>query len=130
MASIQELQESLAADQVRAVELADKALSAIDTVINAANLWLGILSLGIGLLGVIGLAAVWFGTRRAAVKVANHRVDSYLKTDEGKAFAQAAIADEVERQLRERTLVMVSPPQPQAQEDSFNRDPKESGGAK
>jgi len=125
LASIQEMKDGLEAEKAQAAELADKALSSIDTVLNAANFWLTFLSVGISVLGLIGLAVVWFGARRAAEKIAEERIKSYIETAEGKAFIQASIAEEVEKQIRERTLVMVTPPQPQPQEDTFKRDPKE-----
>ena len=127
MATVQELKDALTTEQERAVQLSEKAFQAIDTVTNAANFWLTTLSIILVILGLIGLTAIYIGARRAAVKVAQGRIDSYLKSTDGKQFVRQAIEEEVRTQIEQKAFIMVHPAA-QNGDDSFPVDPKAKAG--
>lgn len=129
MASVEEIKAALELERDEATELAERALQAVDTVTNLSNWWLSFLSILLAVLGLIGLAAIFFGSRRQARKVAETRINSYIKSEEGKLLIQDAISDEVDAQLADRSFVFIQPAQAPTIEDSeFPKDPKQGGG--
>jgi len=135
MASVQDLKDALATEQQRAVQLAEQAFQAIDTVTNAANFWLTGLSIGLATLAIVGYGVLYGGARNHAKKVAESRIDSYLRGDEGRAFVRQAIADEVRSQIEAKAFVVVQPapaPVQNGVEEAFPADPNAAekvGGA-
>jgi prophage DNA circulation protein len=132
VASIQEMKDALAAEQSKTVELAEKSFQAIDTVTNQANFWLTCLTVVIGVVGLLGLAAVYIGAKREAKRVADSRINSYINSDEGKAIIRAAIEEEVQSQLQTRTFAVLTPPIPPTNEPArfpaaHNGEPKRGG---
>jgi prophage DNA circulation protein len=118
VASIQEMKDALAAEQSKTVELAEKSFQAIDTVTNQANFWLTCLTVVIGVVGLLGLAAVYIGAKREAKRVAESRINSYINSDEGKALIRAAMEEEVQSQLQTRTFAVLAPPAPHTNEQA------------
>jgi hypothetical protein len=123
-----EMKEALASDQTKAVQLAEKSLQAIDIVTGQANFYLAVLTFGLAVVGLLGLAAIYVGAKREARKVAESRVRAYTTGAEAKDMIRAAIADEVSAQLERRAFVVVQPPQPENNEPKFPNDPKQGGG--
>lgn len=109
MATIKELKEALITEQERAVQLSDRAFQAIDSVTNAANFWLTVLSIGLAVLGLFGLGAIFVGSRRAAIQIADKRIRSYLNSAEGQQFVKQAIETEVRSQIEQRAFLIVHP---------------------
>lgn len=123
MASVQELKDVLSIEQNRTVELAEKSFQAIDTITNQANFWLTALSIVIAIIGLIGLAAVYFGSKR----IAELRINTYIASDEGKALIRSAIEEEIQMQLQQRTFAILTPPD---QNDGDKKFPRVSSDKK
>lgn len=124
MASIEETRQALETQQQRALELAEKSFTAIDSVMNTANFWLTSLSILIGLIALVGLGAVYFGATRMAKKVAETRLSTYIKNGEAVITIRKGIEDEVKVQIEGRSFVIVQPPSPDNGEESFKKDTK------
>jgi hypothetical protein len=82
MASIEETRQALQVERDRAMELAERSLSAIDSVTSLANFWLTGLSIVIALIALVGFGVVYLGATRAAKKVADNRLASYINSTE------------------------------------------------
>lgn len=127
MASVQDIKDALETEQQRSVELADKAFQAIDTVTNLANFWLTALSIGIAIVGLIGLGAVYLSSKREARRVAEARIKSYLEGEEVQSQIGSLIETEVQRRIERGTFVMVHP-EPPKDGAAFPDDPKARSG--
>jgi hypothetical protein len=127
LASVQELKDVLSIEQNRTVELAEKSFQAIDTITNQANFWLTALSIVIAIIGLIGLAAVYFGSKREAKRIAELRINTYIASDEGKALIRSAIEEEIQMQLQQRTFAILTPPD---QNDGDKKFPRVSSDKK
>lgn len=124
MASVQELRDALETEQTRAIELSDRALAAIDSVVGLTSLWTTLLGFGIALLALIGVGVIYIGSRRAASKIAQQRIQSYLEGDEVRQQIQA----EVQNYLDRRALIMVTPPQAaEGGPEPFRAPPRREG---
>lgn len=124
MASVQELKDALIVEQGKSAQLADRALQAVDTVTNQANFWLAVLSFAIALVGLIGLAAIYIGTKREARRVAEGRIKTYLDGAEGKALIRTSIEEEVRSQIEGRAFLVVKPQAPDDGGNGFPLDPQ------
>lgn len=91
MASVNDVKQALLAEQQRAMDVADRAVSAIDTLLNLSMWTLGVLALVLAFIAVFGWTVIYNAARSRAERVANERLDSYLK---GKAFK-----DELDRKV-------------------------------
>lgn len=109
MASVEQARDAVEAEHQHAAEMTAKALSAIDTVVAISSHTLTFVAVVLGIVGTIGAVAIYVGAREMARKVATRRVDSYIKTDEGKAYLRRVLADEVRQQIEQRIVVVVQP---------------------
>jgi hypothetical protein len=127
MASVQELKEALIIEQNKTIELAEKSFQAIDTITNNANFWLSALSIGLAVLGLFGVGAVWYGAQRLAKSIAEERIKSYLGRDEASKFVRKCIEDEIRSQIEGRSFVFVQPNQsvPLPNMPAFPNDPQQ-----
>lgn len=128
MASVQELKDALALEQAKAAELSERAFQAIDTIANNANFWLTVLSIEIGLIALVGFGAIYLGSIKAATKVANGRLDAYIRGDEVGKRVREEITEEVKVQIERRSFVVVHPTPHQNGEGSFPTAPSSDGG--
>lgn len=133
MATIHETKQALELEREKALELAEQSLQSIQTITDVGNLYLTIIGIGIGLVALVGVAAVYIGSKREAKRVADGRIDAYIKSEEGQALIQKVIASEVNSKIAERVSVMVRPPPPpQGEGEGFPEKPtkRSSNGGK
>jgi len=124
MASIEETRQALQVERDRAMELAERSLSAIDSVTSLANFWLTGLSIVIALIALVGFGVVYLGATRAAKKVADDRLASYINSNEAVSVIRQGISEEVKFQIEAKSFVIVQPPSPHNGDGSFKKDTK------
>ena len=124
MASIEETRQALQVERDRAMELAERSLSAIDSVTSLANFWLTGLSIVIALIALVGFGVVYLGATRAAKKVADNRLASYINSNEAVSVIRQGISEEVKFQIEAKSFVIVQPPSRHNGDGSFKKDTK------
>lgn len=130
MASVEETRAALETEQKHAIELTAKALSAIDTIVGLSSFTLTAFGVALAALALIGAVAVYFSSKREARKVAELRINAYIRGSEGHALIQQAVRDEVQSQFEQKAFLVVQPAEGQRSESSFPRAPNETGGSK
>jgi hypothetical protein len=105
MASVQELKDALKTEQSRAIEVSDTAIAAIDTLLNLSQYVLTILGIVLAVLALIGIGAMAGLARRAAISMANSRLDDYLKSQEFEDRMAVAVKSEVKERVGNKVIL-------------------------
>lgn len=85
----------------RALEAAQTAMDAIQTVTNVASYTLTAIGIVIGLVAIFGGVAIWLGAKAAAKQIANKRFDDYMQGDEFKELVKVRVEQAVDRHWQE-----------------------------
>lgn len=105
MATVQELKDALIAEQANAVELTEKAVDAIGTVLTLSSWVLGVLGGVIALLAVFGYGFIARGAKEAARKLADDKVDAYIKSKDFADMMQASVEAEVKKRMTNKFIL-------------------------
>lgn len=105
MATVQELKDALETEQTKAIELADRAISAIDTLLNLSTWSLGVLAFVVGVIAIFGYALIANSAKKGAKQVAKSGLDTYLKSQEFSEALEVAIRQEVKDRLKDRVIM-------------------------
>lgn len=105
MATVQELKDALVSEQTKAAELADKSLTAIDTVLNLATFTLGALGFLVAAIAIFGYALIANSSKKAAQKVATSAVDSYIKSQPFAEMIELRVRQEVKDRLKDKIIL-------------------------
>jgi hypothetical protein len=105
MASVSELKEALLTEQTRAIEIADSAISAIGVIGAVSGIAIGVLGLIIAILAIFGYGWIRNAATKAAEKVADERMDSYVKTKDFKQLVETKLAEQIQKRW-ENTVVV------------------------
>lgn len=128
MASVRELKDALEAEQTRAVDVADRSIAAIDTLLNLSMWGMTILGILVGLIALFGYGLIARSARIAAEKVATEKVESYIKSQEFADQIQRDVKEEVRRRVADKIILAnLTGEKDDAPDDPF---PAAPGGAK
>jgi hypothetical protein len=105
VASVQELKDALQAEQLAAIDVADRALDAINTLLTLSGWTITILAFVVGLIAIFGYALIASSAKNAAKKVATDRVDSYIKSQEFHDSLEVQVRKEVKERLRGKMIL-------------------------
>lgn len=75
----------------QALDASETAISAIDTLLNISMWTLGILAILLAVIGIVGWSVIRSACKTAAEQIANTRFDSYIESEEFRAFTQARV---------------------------------------
>lgn len=105
LATVTELKDALETEQTKAIELADKALGAIDALLTLSTWSLGILAFVVGVIAIFGYALIASSAKKSAKLVAKSGLDTYLKSREFSEALEVAIRQEVKDRLKDRVIM-------------------------
>ncbi|MGU3399216.1 hypothetical protein ACLBWS_05655 [Brucellaceae bacterium D45D] len=91
MASVAELKTVLETEQTRMVEVAEKSISSISTILTTSMWVLGVLTFFVAVLGILGWRSVHMASVKKAEGVAKERMKAYMDSDEFKALITSKI---------------------------------------
>lgn len=97
MASVNEIKEALTLEHQRTLEVADRAISAIDTMLNVGMWVMGALALAVAVFALLGYREVTNAARKKAEQVANKHVRDYIESDEFKVAIRRQVATATNR---------------------------------
>lgn len=100
MASVQQMKDQLAQQQVDAIEAYEVAVSAISTIGATAAWSIGFLTALVAIVAVVGWLALWKMTQNRANQVARRVVDDYLKSEDFSKELEKRVAAESAVQRR------------------------------
>ncbi len=67
------------------------------------------MSIGIGVIALVGLTVIWAVMIRTAKSVAEGEIKRFLETEDGIKFVRRAIQEEVKAQFQDKAFVYVKP---------------------
>ena len=106
MASVKELKDLLEAERGEALKAAELAISAISTQLSFAQWVLGILSILIGILALVGFGFIYRASKTVANGVAQKAMKSYLEGSEVQKLITRHVEQAVE--VRVRSLLIIN----------------------
>lgn len=105
MASIQELKDALETEQTRALEVADRALTSIDTLLNLSMWVLAVFAIIIALIALFGWGFIARSARRRAEKIAKEAIDAYIKSEMFTNVLEKNVRQEVKSRVGEKVIL-------------------------
>lgn len=105
MASVAELKLALETEQSRAIEIADRALTAISTISAVSGVAIGFLALLIAILGFIGYNRIKSSANSMAAKVAAEAVSNYISTEDFEKLMERKVAEEAQKRWQNTVIV-------------------------
>jgi len=105
LASVKELKDALVTEQSQAVDVADMAISAIDTLLNLSTWALGILAFVVGIIAIFGYGMIANAAKRAAKDVAKSETHTYIKSVEFSDLLEVAIKKEVKERVKDKVIL-------------------------
>ncbi len=98
MATVKELKEALITEQTKALEIADRALVSINTLLNLSMWVLGAFAIIIALIALFGWGFITISARKRAEKIAKDTIDAYIDS----SMFTNVLEDHVRREVKER----------------------------
>ena len=105
MATVQELKDALETEQARAAELAEKAIGAIDTLLNLSTWTLGILAFIVGIIAIFGYSLIASAAKKSAKEVAKAEAATYIKSKDLEDRLEVAIRQEVKERMKDKVIM-------------------------
>lgn len=105
MASVQELKQELISEQEAAIELSDRSIGAIETLLSLSTLVISILGLIIAVLAIFGYAFLVREAKRSAKKVANRQLDDYLTSEDVRLLIEGCVEKTVKERMKNAFIV-------------------------
>lgn len=118
LASVSQLKEVLAVEQASAVDVAERAIGAIDTLLNLSTWALGILAFVVGIIAIFGYGLIANAAKRAAKDVAKAEASTYINSQEFSDILEVAIKQEVKDRMKDKIIM-----------NFMTEDPDQNGGA-
>lgn len=105
MASVQETKDALEAAREQAFKSTELAINAINSVVGLSQWTLAILGIFIAILAIIGITLINRNGVKRAEKVANKRLDSYLKSDKFNDLLETTL-DRLARERWQQAIII------------------------
>ncbi|WP_224824868.1 hypothetical protein [Cognatishimia sp. MH4019] len=105
MASIQELKDALETEQTKALDVADRALTSIDTLLNLSMWVLAVFAIIIALIALFGWGFIARSARRRAEKIAKDAIDEYIKSEMFTNVLEKNVRQEVKSRVGEKVIL-------------------------
>jgi hypothetical protein len=105
VATIEELKGALLTEQTHALDVADRAITAIDTLLNLATWSLGILAFVVGIIAIFGYSLISSSAKKAAQRVATESMDSYIKSADFSDMVEGKVRTEVRERMKDKLIL-------------------------
>lgn len=105
LATVQELKDVLEREQSKAMELSEKALGAVDTLLNLSTWVLGVLAFVVGIIAIFGYALISNAAKKSAKEVAKSGLEAYLRSQDFAESLEVAIRQEVKDRLKDKVIM-------------------------
>ncbi|MEL6645587.1 MAG: hypothetical protein AAFQ79_16775 [Pseudomonadota bacterium] len=116
-----ELKRALETEQAQAIEVADRALSAIGTITAISGVAIGVLGLLMAILGLIGYARIKASAKDAAELVAEKHLRSYIQSEEFGRLFERKVAEEAQKRWQNTVVLreFTAPEKPPSEASPF-----------